>query len=364
MLAIVLAGGAPHRHAGAEEPGADRHRRRWPSSRSSSSRVPFPLIVLGAGADRLARRPRRLRRCSGRRPRHGRARARPRRRRQRAGRRAAGARAAAVRHGRSRGRGVWLALWLGPGGRSSWLTLGPGERLRPDRDLLQPRWRWSPSAAPMRCWPMSRSRRSSTYHWLQPGEMLDGLGMAETTPGPLIMVTAVRGLHGAPSATPGALPPLLAGTLGGAAHHLGHLRALLPLDLPRRALHRAPARQPGARRRALRDHRRGGRRDPEPRGLVRAPHAVPRGAPGRRSGLAFDVPVLASVDPWALALSVAAGVAIFRFRIGMIPTLLACSWPAWPSASCSAATHEVGRTIGTWRMSEQSAGAQPATFWA
>ena len=26
------------------------------------------------------------------------------------------------------------------------------------------------------------------YHWLKPGEMLDGLGMAETTPGPLIMV--------------------------------------------------------------------------------------------------------------------------------------------------------------------------------
>src|SRR5262249_14732258 len=26
------------------------------------------------------------------------------------------------------------------------------------------------------------------YGWLKPGEMLDGLGMAETTPGPLIMV--------------------------------------------------------------------------------------------------------------------------------------------------------------------------------
>ena len=28
----------------------------------------------------------------------------------------------------------------------------------------------------------------ATYGWLQPGEMLDGLGMAETTPGPLIQV--------------------------------------------------------------------------------------------------------------------------------------------------------------------------------
>ena len=32
-----------------------------------------------------------------------------------------------------------------------------------------------------------------SYGWLQPGEMLDGLGMAETTPGPLIMVVAFVG---------------------------------------------------------------------------------------------------------------------------------------------------------------------------
>jgi chromate transporter len=34
---------------------------------------------------------------------------------------------------------------------------------------------------------------------------------------------------------------------------------------------------------------------------------------------------LFSLDPWALALSAAAIVAIFRFKAGMIPTLLACS---------------------------------------
>jgi chromate transporter len=38
----------------------------------------------------------------------------------------------------------------------------------------------------------------------------------------------------------------------------------------------------------------------------------------------FDAPVLSSVDPWALALSIAAAIAIFRFKIGMIPTLAAC----------------------------------------
>jgi chromate transporter len=31
------------------------------------------------------------------------------------------------------------------------------------------------------------------YQWLQPGEMLDGLGLAETTPGPLILVTQFVG---------------------------------------------------------------------------------------------------------------------------------------------------------------------------
>ena len=35
------------------------------------------------------------------------------------------------------------------------------------------------------------------YHWLQPGEMLDGLGMAETTPGPLIQVVQFVGFMGA-----------------------------------------------------------------------------------------------------------------------------------------------------------------------
>src|SRR5215210_1273969 len=36
-----------------------------------------------------------------------------------------------------------------------------------------------------------------TYGWLKPGEMLDGLGMAETTPGPLIMVLQFVGFMGA-----------------------------------------------------------------------------------------------------------------------------------------------------------------------
>jgi chromate transporter len=53
------------------------------------------------------------------------------------------------------------------------------------------------------------------YGWLAPGEMLDGLGLAETTPGPLILVTAFVGFQGAYRHA-GGLDPLLAGALGAA----------------------------------------------------------------------------------------------------------------------------------------------------
>lgn len=51
------------------------------------------------------------------------------------------------------------------------------------------------------------------YSWLQPGEMLDGLGMAETTPGPLIQVVQFVGFMGS-YRHPGALDPMLAGLCG------------------------------------------------------------------------------------------------------------------------------------------------------
>jgi chromate transporter len=51
------------------------------------------------------------------------------------------------------------------------------------------------------------------YGWLAPGEMLDGLGMAETTPGPLIMVVQFVAFLGAARQAAG-MDPLLAGTLG------------------------------------------------------------------------------------------------------------------------------------------------------
>lgn len=51
------------------------------------------------------------------------------------------------------------------------------------------------------------------YAWLKSGEMLDGLGMAETTPGPLIMVVQFVGFMGA-YRHPGELSPLAAGMVG------------------------------------------------------------------------------------------------------------------------------------------------------
>jgi chromate transporter len=47
--------------------------------------------------------------------------------------------------------------------------------------------------------------------------------------------------------------------------------------------------------------------------------------PLRGYGFAFDGPVLASINPWAVALSAGALIAIFRFKAGTIQTLAACS---------------------------------------
>ncbi len=56
-------------------------------------------------------------------------------------------------------------------------------------------------------------RAVSVYHWLLPGEMVNGLALAETTPGPLIMVVEFVGFLGA-YRHPGNLNPWVAGILG------------------------------------------------------------------------------------------------------------------------------------------------------
>ena len=121
------------------------------------------------------------------------------------------------------------------------------------------------------------------YGWLAPGEMLDGLGLAETTPGPLIMVTQFVGFMGA-FRDPGGLPPLVAGTLGGLlTTWVTFTPCFLWIFLGAPFVETLRGNR-GARGRALDDHRGGGRRDPQPRDLVRPARPVRRGARSCASG--------------------------------------------------------------------------------
>ncbi|WP_342358470.1 chromate efflux transporter [Terrarubrum flagellatum] len=162
------------------------------------------------------------------------------------------------------------------------------------------------------------------YHWLKPGEMLDGLGMAETTPGPLIMVLQFVGFMAA-YRDPGSLPPMLAGTLGGLlATWVTFAPCFLWIFLG------APFIEVMRGDKAL-------------AGALSAITAAVVGVILNLAiwfgihtlfhqvqhvagfGLAFDAPVFASVNVWALILSIAAIVAVFRFKADMIATLIACS---------------------------------------
>ena len=160
------------------------------------------------------------------------------------------------------------------------------------------------------------------YHWVSPGEMLDGLGLAETTPGPLIMVLQFVGFMAA-FREPGIFPPLLAGALGGllatwvtftpcflwifvGAPYIEQLRGNRPLSGALTAVTAAVV------------------------GVILnlaiwfAIHVmfrVTRQFDG--FGVSIDAPVPASLDVWSLILALAAAIAIFRFNVGMIPTLAA-----------------------------------------
>jgi len=162
------------------------------------------------------------------------------------------------------------------------------------------------------------------YGWLQPGEMLDGLGMAETTPGPLIMVTQFVGFMGAFRQATG-LPPMVAGTIGGilttwvtflpcflwiflGAPYVERLRGNRALSAALAAITAAVV------------------------GVILnlaiwfALHSLFRQTrPVAAGPLDFDVPVLASVNLPAVALTAAALVAIFRFKLGALPVLAGCA---------------------------------------
>jgi chromate transporter len=162
------------------------------------------------------------------------------------------------------------------------------------------------------------------YGWLKPGEMLDGLGMAETTPGPLIMVLQFVGFIAAYRAA-GPLPPLLAGTLGGLlTTWVTFTPCFLWIFLG------APFSESIRGNKAL-----GGTLSAITAAVVGvilnlaawfAVHTIFREVkPIHAYGLSFDAPVPGSLDRWALILSIAAIVAVFQFRIGMMATLAGAS---------------------------------------
>ena len=144
------------------------------------------------------------------------------------------------------------------------------------------------------------------YGWLAPGEMLDGLGMAETTPGPLIQVVQFVGFLGA-YRSPGALAPWLAGTLAAVlTTWVTYVPCFLWIFLGAPWIERLRGSAPAARR-ARGDHGGRRRRGAEPRDLVLDPHALRDGDARPRIGpLVLQVPAWATLDLAAAAIAVGA----------------------------------------------------------
>jgi chromate transporter len=158
------------------------------------------------------------------------------------------------------------------------------------------------------------------YGWLNPGEMLDGLGMAETTPGPLIMVVQFVGFVAA-FRNPGGLDPWLAATLGAlVASWVTFLPSFLWIFLG------APHVERLYRNAAL-----GAALSAITAAVVGvilnlavwfARHVIfAEVAPWSGFGLTLDLPVLASLDVAALVLTAGAVFAVFRLGTGMALTL-------------------------------------------
>jgi len=217
---------------------------------------------------------------------------------------------------------VWLALWLGPV-IAILATLGASHTFAEIGGFFSKMAVVTFGGAYAVLAYMAQ-QAVETYGWLKPGEMLDGLGMAETTPGPLIMVVQFVGFMAA-YRDPGSLPPLLAGTLGGLlATWTTFVPCFLWIGLGAPFIERLRENKPLSGALA---------------GITAAVvgvilnlaiwfalhtwfrETVPVGA----WGFGFEMPVPASLNPWALILSLAALVAMFRFKVGTVQVLAACS---------------------------------------
>ncbi|MBW3545229.1 MAG: chromate efflux transporter, partial [Bacteroidetes bacterium] len=156
-----------------------------------------------------------------------------------------------------------------------------------------------------------------TYQWLLPGEMLDGLGMAETTPGPLIQVVQFVGFMGA-YRNAGALDPMLAGVIASflvtwvtfipcflfiflGAPYIEYLRGNKSLST---ALSGITAAVVGVILNL---------------GVWFTIHTVFGDVKTWQGwGMKLDIPVFATADPIAIIIGIAAFVALFKFKIDML----------------------------------------------
>jgi chromate transporter len=105
---------------------------------------------------------------------------------------------------------VWLAVWIVP-------LLCVAALFGPDHVLAQLAWFFSKLAVvtfggAYAVLAYMAQEAVAGYHWLTPGEMLDGLGLAETTNGPLILVTEFVGYTAAHRF--GGFNPVVMGLLG------------------------------------------------------------------------------------------------------------------------------------------------------
>jgi chromate transporter len=105
---------------------------------------------------------------------------------------------------------AWLALWWIPIGLIA-VWLGTGHTLFREAIFFSKAAMVTFGGA-YAVLPYVSQQAVETHHWLTAPQMLDGLGLAETTPGPLIMVLQFVGFLGGWN-QPGTLPPLLAATL-------------------------------------------------------------------------------------------------------------------------------------------------------
>ena len=108
---------------------------------------------------------------------------------------------------------LWTAVWLAPVALV-WLTLGSGHVLA-QQSFFFCKAALVTFGGAYAVLPYVAQQAVETHHWLTAPQMMDGLALAETTPGPLILVLQHVGFLGA-WGNPAPLAPLAAASLGAA----------------------------------------------------------------------------------------------------------------------------------------------------